>query len=80
MLELTDMKETRVYEEGLEEGTKALILRLLRRKLGELPEALQEQVSQLSLTTLEALGEALFDFETVADVQGWLAQQPDAVE
>lgn len=81
MLELTDMKETRVYQEGREAGReeglereKALILRLLHRKLGELPRDLQERVSQLPLAMLEALGEALFDFEEIADLQAWLAQ------
>ena len=80
MLGLTDMRETRVYQEGREEEAKSLILRLLNRKLGELPEDLQAQVSQLPLATLEALGEALFDFGEMADLQAWLAQQHIADE
>lgn len=84
MLGLTDLvKDSRFYQEtraealqeGREEGEKALILRLLQRKLGEVPEELQEQVRQLPLERLEALGEALLDFEGVADLQAWLAQQ-----
>ena len=55
-------------------------MRQLNRKLGELPENLQAQVSQLPLAALEALGEAVFDFETIADLQGWLAQQRTAEE
>lgn len=107
MLGLTDLKETRFYqetreealrdgrEEGLREGREAglqeglqegrkveaesLIIRQLSRKLGtELPEALQGQVRQLSLETLEALGEALFDFTALADLEAWLAQNPPA--
>ncbi len=80
MLGLTDMRETRVYQEGREEEAKSLILRLLNRKLGELPEDLQAQVSQLPLATLEAVGEALFDFGEMADLQAWLAQQHIADE
>jgi predicted transposase/invertase (TIGR01784 family) len=85
MLGLTDLKETRFYqetrEEALRDGRKAeaesLIIRQLTRKLGtELPEALQEQVRQLPLETLEALGEALFDFTALADLETWLAQNP----
>mgnify|MGYP001796235968 CR=1 FL=1 len=55
-------------------------MRQLNRKLGELPENLQAQASQLPLAALEALGEALFDFETITDLQGWLAQQRTAEE
>jgi predicted transposase/invertase (TIGR01784 family) len=92
MLGLTDLvKDSRFYQEtraealqeGREEGIKrekALILRLLQRKLGELPETVQEQVRQLPLERLEALGEALLDFEAVADLQGWLTQQTDVEE
>ncbi len=84
MLGLTDLvKDSRFYQEtraealaeGRQEEAKSLVLRLLNRKLGELPNALQEQVSQLPLETLEVLGEALFDFEAVADLQAWLTEQ-----
>ncbi|MEB3289214.1 MAG: Rpn family recombination-promoting nuclease/putative transposase [Leptolyngbya sp.] len=103
MLGLSDLKETRFYqetreealrdgrEEGLREGLRAglragrkaeaesLIIRQLTRKLGShLPEALQEQVKQLPLETLESLGEALFDLATLADLETWLAQNPPA--
>jgi predicted transposase YdaD len=65
MLGLTDIRETRVYreahEEGRKEGMRSLLLRQLIREFGELPEDLQEQVNQLSLESLTALGEALFD-------------------
>lgn len=70
-------------EAGLQEGRKveaeSLIIRQLTRKLGtDLPEALQEQVRQLPLGTLEALGEALFDLTALADLETWLAQNPPA--
>ncbi len=85
MLGITDLKETRVYqearEEGREEGRQAeartLILRQLTRKLGDLPEALQNQVNQLSLESLEVLGEDLFDFATVSELEAWLVQRDD---
>ena len=88
MLGLTDLvKDSRFYqetrsealqegrEEGREEEAKSLIARLLTRKLGSLPDELQERVNQLPLETLEALGEALFDFVEVADLHAWLIQQ-----
>jgi hypothetical protein len=54
---------------------RSLISRLLRRKLGPLPDSLQAQVKALSLEQLEALGEALFDFAEASDLAAWLAQQ-----
>lgn len=83
MLGLVDLKETRVYqetreealEEGREEGAKKLVLRLLTRRFGELPEDLQVQVNQLSLKGVEALGEALFDIDTIAGLRTWLEPQ-----
>lgn len=77
MLGITELKETRVYQEGREEGTRSLISRQLTRKLGTLPEGLQGQVKQLSLEALETLGEALFDFAEVSDLEAWLAAQED---
>ena len=80
MLGLTNIRETRVYQEGREEEAKSLVLRLLNRKLGAMPNVLEVQVSQLPLETLESLGEALFDFAEVSDLQMWLAQQPSVPE
>jgi predicted transposase/invertase (TIGR01784 family) len=78
MLGLTDMRETRVYQEGREEEAKFLILKQLTRKLGaEPPEALQQQISQLPLDVLESLGEALFDFNQISDLRTWLEKRPE---
>lgn len=60
--------------EGRQEEARSLVLRLLTRKLGDLPDDVQEQVTQLSLANLEALGEALFDFEKPEDLSDWLAR------
>ena len=86
MLGLSELRETRVYQEGREEGReeglqagaereKALISRQLTRKLGPLSDSLQSQVNELSLKQLEVLGEALFDFGEVSDLEAWIAQQ-----
>ena len=82
MLGIT-LKETQVYreikeegrEEGREEGIqreRMLVLRLLTRKVGELPEDVRQIVETLSLEELENLGEALLDFTSIADLQRWL--------
>ncbi|YAG11146.1 DUF2887 domain-containing protein [Nostoc sp. DSM 114161] len=78
MLDIT-LKETRVYreikEEGREEGREAtanIIIRLLTKRLGEIPQEVRSWVAGLPLPMLEALGEALLDFTSVADLQAWL--------
>jgi hypothetical protein len=52
----------------------ALILRQLTRRLGSLPDALRTQVEQLPLPQLEALAEALLDFQSLADLEAWLGK------
>lgn len=58
-------------QEGREEAARALILRLLSRTLGELPNPLRERISRLSLDELEQLSEALLDFATLEDLRAW---------
>jgi predicted transposase YdaD len=72
MLGIT-LQETRVYreikEEGRQEGLqreKSLVLRLLNRRVGELPQEVRQRVESLSLEQLENLGEALLDFTDIA--------------
>lgn len=73
MLELaTDSKQTRVYQEGLEDGERSLILRLLTRKFGELSNQVRAQIESLSLEQLEALSEVLLDFSSLEDLTRWL--------
>jgi predicted transposase/invertase (TIGR01784 family) len=85
MLELpeTDLKQTGFYQEafsegrqeGRQEGEAALILRLLQRRCGSLPETLIERIRQLSLPQLEALGDALLQFHSSTEVEEWLTKQ-----
>ncbi|MEB3295875.1 MAG: DUF4351 domain-containing protein [Synechococcales bacterium] len=62
----------RGLEQGLERGERSLILRLLNRKFGALPDRTIDRINQLALPQLESLGEALLDFETIADLTTWL--------
>jgi flagellar biosynthesis/type III secretory pathway protein FliH len=71
------------WQEGLQEGRQegrrqealALVLRLLSRRVGALPEASRSTVVPLSLAQIESLGEALLEFTDRSDLQTWLAQQ-----
>jgi hypothetical protein len=41
-------------------------------KFGKLPDRTLQQINALSLSKLEALGEALLDFAAIDDLQDWL--------
>lgn len=49
-----------------------MIVRLLRRRIGELTPELQERVAALPTSQLEDLGEALLQFDNAADLAAWL--------
>lgn len=73
--------EEKGRQEGRQEGERSLILRLLTRRFGEMSAEAQAQIHHLSLPQLEALGEALLDFATIADLTNWLqAHPPDATQ
>jgi len=68
-------------EEGLREGRREgiereqnLVIRQLKRRLGSLTTHLEDQVKQLPIEEVEALGEALLDFEREEDLVAWLEQ------
>ncbi|MEQ8999097.1 MAG: DUF4351 domain-containing protein [Coleofasciculus sp. B1-GNL1-01] len=79
MFGLSELKQTRVYQEALEEGRQregvALVLRLLNRRVGVISPELQAQIEALSLEQVEALAEALLDFSGVEDLVSWLDRQ-----
>ena len=59
---------------GEERGEARLIVRQLTRRFGSININVTTQIQQLSLTQLDDLGDALFDFTSLADLAGWLAQ------
>jgi predicted transposase/invertase (TIGR01784 family) len=65
---------------GMQEGEANLIWRMLKHRIGEVPAELEAQVKNLPLPQLEALGEALLDFSTLADLLNWLRSQPQVSE
>lgn len=65
--------ERQGIEQGIEQGERSLILRLLARRVGEVPEATIEQINQFSVESIESLGEALLDFRGMDDLHQWLA-------
>jgi predicted transposase YdaD len=80
MFLLSDIKQTRVYQEakqeakqeGRQEGEVRLVLRLLSKRVGIISDRSVQMVNGLTLEQLDDLGDALLDFGTIADLDNWL--------
>ncbi|NCS50272.1 MAG: DUF4351 domain-containing protein [Microcystis aeruginosa BK11-02] len=62
-------------QQGLEQGRiqeANLVIRLLQRRFGEIPQNLEEIIRNLPVERLEDLGLALLDFDTLTDLDNWL--------
>ena len=72
-----------IFGQGLEEGQQqgrqaeaaSMTLRQLQRRCGPLSPGQQTQIQALPLADLEALAEALLDFQGAADLTAWLARR-----
>jgi predicted transposase YdaD len=62
-------------EEGRQAEAAAMTLRQLKRRCGSLTQDQQTLVQSLPLADLEALADALLDFQGPADLTAWLAQR-----
>jgi hypothetical protein len=62
----------RGVRKGRQIGERGLVLRLLQRRLGRLPQSRRRAIEKLSLQKIEALGEALLDFDSPDDLSRWL--------
>ena len=62
---------------GREQGSNTLLLRMLTRRCGQLPGDVEQAIHQLSLAESQALGDALFDFQTIEDLKNWLKKSID---
>jgi len=58
---------------GRQEGEAAMTLRLLTRRCGPITAATTAQIQALPVEKLEALADALLDFQGPADLFAWLA-------
>jgi predicted transposase/invertase (TIGR01784 family) len=79
-----ELKQTRFYrdvfsegeqeglEKGLEQGELAIVLRVLQRRFGPLPETLRERLGQLERARIEALSDIMLDLPSVVELSAWL--------
>ena len=80
------MRESVIYQDILAEGevkgktqgrveeARALVIRQLNRKLGNVSPMLLAKIEALPLERVESLGEDLLDFSSIADLEAWLSQ------
>ena len=60
-------------EQGLKTGELEITLRQLRRRCGALTATQEARIRALPVPELEALAEALLDFQGADDLNAWLA-------
>ncbi|MEA5530939.1 DUF4351 domain-containing protein [Dolichospermum sp. UHCC 0684] len=77
MFLVSDIKQTRVYqeakqegrqegrEEGRQNGEMILLIRQLSKRFGKLKDIYIENINSLNIEQLEKLGEALLDFTDI---------------
>jgi len=63
-------------EEGIELGSTRILLPILRRICGDLPQEMQDKVQLLTLEQCENLAESVLDFQSLEDLKNWLANNP----
>jgi predicted transposase YdaD len=64
--------EQKGRQEGRQEGEVILILRQIARRFGTFAPETEARIRTLPLGRLEDLGEALFDFSEISDLEDWL--------
>lgn len=75
------MEESWVYQDILQKGEQKgkrreaieLILRMLKRRFGNIPARIEQQLPNLGLTQLEDLAEELLDFSQIDDLVKYMA-------
>ena len=64
-------------QQGVQQGKADLVLRLLKRRIGEIEANDEIRINGLSVEQLEALGDALLDFASHDDLLAWFASNLD---
>ncbi|MBK1990247.1 DUF2887 domain-containing protein [Sphaerospermopsis aphanizomenoides BCCUSP55] len=72
MFLVSDIKQTRVYQEAKQEEATNLLVRILSKRFGKLSDNYIENINKLTIEQLEDLGEALLDFVDIKDLEQWL--------
>ena len=73
VMEIVTSWEEKGEAQGVIKGQRQMVELVLTRRFGSLPEPVTAQLAELSSSQLIALGTALLDFATLADLEQWLA-------
>ena len=60
------------FSDGRESGMTDLVIRLLKKRFGDLSNETLERINDLTLEAIENLGEALLEFATLDELKEWL--------
>ncbi len=63
-----------LMQEGIRAGQRALILRMLERRVGEVSPDAVSRIGELSVEQLESLVEEVVGFSSLSDLMAWLEQ------
>jgi predicted transposase YdaD len=77
MFTISDLKQTRVYQDARQEEGQSLLLRILNRRFGNLSDRLTQSIQNLNIPQIEALAEQLLDFTAISDLETWLNVNSD---
>ena len=61
-------------QQGVQQEATSMIIRQLKRKVGELSPSLEAKIIGLPISTLEDLSEALLDFNSIDELNNWLSE------
>ncbi|MCY7337786.1 MAG: DUF4351 domain-containing protein, partial [Chamaesiphon sp.] len=75
LVEKIEAAEERGRQQGRQQGEYRLILRLLKKRVGDIAPEIQTQIENLTLERLEILGEDLLDFTNITDLDLWLSSR-----
>ena len=67
--------EQRGEQKGQQKGRAQLVIRQLKKRFGEIPEAIISQIEDLSVADLDNLGEDFLDFNSLEDLLSWLQER-----
>ncbi len=76
VMELIASWERKGRAEGLREGQRLVVKRMLTHRFGALLLGVRERLATLTADELTALADALLDFTSLAEVEAWLAASP----
>jgi hypothetical protein len=67
-------EKEQTLQQGRQEEASNLVIKLLQRRFGEIPQNIEETIEGLSVERLEELAVALLDFEGMTALVSWLEE------